>query len=111
MGRFLHSGQKAKGTNNQKYGLELRGDHNVILWMRNIDFRNTLKSNRFLIWKKFGFVPSGITFREQQTILKGEKHPDDYYLDVIPLGENIAPVLVRRRLILMENLESFITKT
>ena len=108
--RFTVSYQKAKNNNNPQYRVELRGDANVITWINNIGFKNSIKLNRFLIWKKFGFMPPGLTCEKQNKILQGTVDPDYYYSDKFLKEQNLAPLLVKRRLKLIENIESFIPK-
>ncbi|MDP6670563.1 MAG: hypothetical protein QGI60_01985 [archaeon] len=107
---FSVSYQKPKGNNSPKYQVELRGDANTINWISNIGFKNSIKFNRFLIWKKFGFMPPELSLEEQKDILSGKSDPNKFYGDSISNKEDITPPLVRRRLILMKDIESFIPK-
>lgn len=108
--QFTVSYEIAKNNRHQKYKIFLRGDANVINWINNIGFKNPLKFNRFLIWKKFGFMPPGLTYKEQNKILDGIANPNYYYSDKLSEKENLIPPLVERRLKVMQNLESFIPK-
>ncbi|MFH1586584.1 MAG: LAGLIDADG family homing endonuclease [Candidatus Diapherotrites archaeon] len=101
---------KAKYNAHKKYRIFLRGDANIINWINNIGFKNPIKLNRFVIWKKFGFMPPGLSYKDQIKILNGDIDPNDYYSDNLQMEENLLPLLVKRRLKVMKNLESFIPK-
>ncbi|MFA4855870.1 MAG: hypothetical protein WC634_04785 [archaeon] len=106
--QFTVSYQKAKNNSSEKYQIELRGDANVINWINNIGFKNPVKFNRFLIWKKFGFVPPGLNFCEQNRILSGVANPNSYYSDNLSDSENFLPALVKRKLKGMQSPAFFI---
>ncbi|MBN2067284.1 MAG: hypothetical protein JW744_02355 [Candidatus Diapherotrites archaeon] len=108
--QFTVSYQQPNDNNHQKYKIELRGDANVINWINLIDFKNPIKFNRFLIWKKFGFMPPELTYKQQNKILGGGINPNAYYPDKLSDKENIIPTLVKKRLKVIQNLESFIPK-
>jgi len=108
--QFTVSYQKSKDNHHQKYRIELRGDANVINWINLIGFKNPIKFNRFLIWKKFGFMPPGLIYRDQTKILDGNTSPSHYYSDKLSDEENLLPALVKRRLKVIQDLESFIPK-
>lgn len=102
--------KRVKEKESPQYRIELRGDYNLILWINNIGFKNPLKFNRFLIWKRFGFNPPGLSPVEQKSILEGMITPNDFYDNTIPDKEDIAPLLVRRRLLIMNDVELFLPK-
>ncbi len=107
---FTVSYQRAKNNSHKKYRIFLRGDANTINWINNISFKNLIKYNRFLIWKKFGFMPPGLTYKEQNEILSGITNPSHYYSDKFSDEENLLPALVERRLKVIQDIESFIPK-
>ncbi|MBN1940909.1 MAG: hypothetical protein JW772_01880 [Candidatus Diapherotrites archaeon] len=108
--QFAVSYGRAKDNNNQHYSVALRGDANLISWITNVGFRNPLKYNRFLIWKKFGFVPSELAYVDQNKILTGSTDPNSYYDDMLSENDGLIPMLVKRRLKISQNFESFIPK-
>ncbi|MDD5162795.1 MAG: hypothetical protein PHD95_01155 [Candidatus ainarchaeum sp.] len=108
--QFTVSYQRPKNNESQKYLVMLRGDANVINWINNIGFKNPIKYNRFLIWKKFGFVPSGLTHEDQKKILNGTIDPNSYYVEELLENDGLVPMLVKRRLKVSQNFESFIPK-
>lgn len=108
--QFAFSQKKEKGKWNISYSLTLEGDQNLILWMQNIRFKNPVKENRFLIWKKYGFNPPYITLGQQKDILSGKTNPHDYYEEKLLDENDVLPKLVEKRLALMNVLESLIPK-
>jgi len=108
--QFAFSQQRKGPRENISYTLELEGDQNLLLWMHNIGFKNPVKANRYLIWKKNGFNPPLLTFDQQKEILSGKKNPHDYYKEKLLDETTVLPALVGRRLALMKDLESLIPK-
>lgn len=108
--QFAFSHAKGKSNENDSFILTLEGDQNLLLWMHNIGFKNPVKANRFLIWKKYGFNPPLVTFEQQKEILLGKINPHDFYEEKLLDDSNMLPALVGKRLALMEMLESLIPK-
>lgn len=100
---FTLSYEKSRGNHNAKHKVELRGDLKIIRWMTNIGFKNPIKYNRFLIWKKHGFVPPSLCYEAQKKILLGNKDPNQYYLDDCPRDVDIVLSLVNKRLKFIQN--------
>jgi len=108
--QFVFSETKQSDNLNKNYTLTLDGDQNLILWMLNIGFKNTVKENRFLIWEKYGFNPPLLTFEQQKEILSGKANPHIFYNDVLNSKIKIIPPLLEKRLNRMLALESLIPK-
>ena len=104
--QFTFSHHKSNGQNNESFGLALDGDMNAFLWMYNLGFKNPLKANRFLIWKKHGFNPPWLTFKQEKEILDGKTNPHDYYTEKLSDEAGVLPRLVKRRLDLIQSLET-----
>ena len=79
--KFSISYQKANGVHKKKYKLCLAGDKNLLIWVKNIGFKNNVKNNRILIWNKFGFNPPKLKLKNQIEILEGKKDPNEFYED------------------------------
>jgi len=105
---FFH--QEKRRSDNEAFGLALDGDQNAILWVYNIGFKNPVKANRFLIWKKYGFNPPLLTLEQQKEILSGKINPHDYYEEKLLDETALLPKLVNKRLVLINMLESLIPK-
>lgn len=103
--QFAFAHHKGRGQNSDSFSLALEGDQNAFLWMHNIGFKNLVKANRFLIWKKYGFSPPLLTFRQEKEILEGKTNPQDYYAEKLLERQEILPKLVERRQALMQSLE------
>lgn len=72
-----------KSTENIKYRIDLNGNENLELWMKEIGINHPDKFNRYLIWTKFGFCPINLSSEEKKNILKGHINPYSYYGPVI----------------------------
>ncbi len=108
--QFAFSETKRMKESNKEYNLSLDGDQNLILWMYNIGFKNPIKENRFLIWKKYGFNPPLLSFEQQKDILSGKVNPNDYYQEKLLDESRVIPKLIGKRISLIQVLESRITK-
>ncbi|MFA6064777.1 MAG: hypothetical protein WCW44_00725 [archaeon] len=108
--QFAFSQTKETATENIAYNLTLQGDQNLILWMRNIGFKNPVKTNRYLIWKTYGFNPPYITLEQQKEILAGKLNPHDFYPEKILEESEVLPKLVAKRLASIQVLESVTPK-
>ncbi|MCX6801397.1 MAG: hypothetical protein NTZ73_04370 [Candidatus Diapherotrites archaeon] len=102
--QFSMSRQIKGPINHDSYRLSIMGDQNIILWMHNIGFKNNMKYNRFLIWKRFGFMPPNLVLKNQKNILSGVVNPNEFYEGPVIDSEKILPKIVGRRLALMNNL-------
>ena len=108
--QFTVSSHKPNTDSSKQYLVVLLGDANLINWINNIGFKNPIKYNRFLIWEKFGFMPPELTHKDQNSILNCDTDPNSYYADKLLENEGLIPMLVKRRLKVRQNFESFIPK-
>jgi len=99
---FNTSYQRPQGNHAKKYKLGLVGDYSLLLWMRNIGFKNNVKNNRFLIWDKFGFNPPRLTLKEQTDILSGKIDPNAFYKDSWVYHERKDSILAKNKQALQE---------
>jgi hypothetical protein len=94
---FSFSERCSSINKNKIYRLSILGDQNVISWISNIGFKNTLKLNRFLIWKKFGFCPSGLDLNTQKKVLFKKINPNLFYAtNINPLENTISSTATRQ---------------
>lgn len=98
-----------KELNKLIYKLSLTGDIDLLLWISNIGFKNTIKLNRFLIWKKFGFCPPQLNILKQKSILNGNCNPNTFYDDDFMFVGNMS-VLSKRQFQKFKYLKIPITK-
>ena len=108
--QFAFSQQKKRLGVNEAFTIELEGDQNLLLWMYNIGFKNPVKSNRYLIWKKYGFNPPYLSFEQQKETLSGKINPHNYYEEKLSNETEVLPPLAGKRITLMQGLESLIPK-
>jgi len=108
--QFAFSQVRKNLKENESFIIELEGDQNLILWMQNIGFKNPVKENRFLIWKKHGFNPPYLSFEQQKEILSGKINPHDFYEEKLSSETAVLPALVGKRIALIQVLESLIPK-
>lgn len=66
-----------------KYKLQIAGKEAIISWMTQVSPKNTSKTSRFEIWKRFGFCPPKTTYEQRTKILKGELNPHQLYGPVV----------------------------
>ena len=60
---------------NISYKITLNGIKNMEKWMEMIGSKNEIKLSRYRIWKKFGFCPTRLSFKQREDILKGKLDP------------------------------------
>lgn len=61
--------RKSKQINHSdQYVISIRGKIGLKEWMEKIGFRNPSKYYKYLIWKKFGFCPVGLTIEQKRDI-------------------------------------------
>jgi len=53
----------------QRNKIQLNGIQNLNKWLNTIGFKNIKHITRYLIWKKYGFCPSGTNLKERLDIL------------------------------------------
>jgi hypothetical protein len=94
----------------QIYVLTLRGDQDMLLWLYNVGFKNRVKLNRFLIWKKYGFCPSGLNLFQQKKILSEKMNPNDFYETKIIIPKKFISVTTLRQLNQFKQLKLLIPK-
>lgn len=68
-----------KVNENIKYIIEINGPELANKWIKTIGIKNDIKLTRYLIWKKFGFCPTNISFKERLDILSGKMDPNIFY--------------------------------
>ena len=68
-----------KQTENLKYRIDINGVRYTIKWLNLIGIGNHTKYSRFLIWKKYGFCPTNITYKQRLDIIKGKLDPNLFY--------------------------------
>ena len=95
---------KKAGNRSDVYSISLQGDKNLLLWMSNIGFKNTLKLNRFFIWKENGFCPPCLDIKTQRKILSGDINPNLLYCDTFNLPENRFSGVAIRQIKLLQKL-------
>ena len=86
------------GERSKIYSVYSGGDQNLLMWMANISFKNTTKLNRFFIWQKHGFCPSGLNISQQRQILSGDKDPNEFYCDNLQLSGERHNVIALRQI-------------
>lgn len=67
------------GYQKPKYGVILRGNDALRLWMHNIGFKNPSKLSRYEIWFKHGFCPPNTSYEQRKQILNNELDPNTFY--------------------------------
>ena len=95
---FAFSERIPSGGRNKIFRLYSGGDHNLLVWMANISFKNTTKLNRFFIWRMHGFCPSGLNISQQRQILSGNKDPNEFYGDNLQLSGEKHNVIALRQI-------------
>ena len=95
---FAFDDRQPLGNRSKVYRIYSAGDHNLIIWMANISFKNTTKLNRFFIWQKHGFCPSGLNISQQRQILSGNKDPNEFYGDGVNLSGEKHNVIALRQI-------------
>ena len=68
-----------KKTESLKYRYEFNGINRVHRVMKFIKPKNSTKNSRYLIWKKFGFCPTNISYSQRILILKNKLNPYIFY--------------------------------
>ena len=71
--------QPKKTTESLKYRIDINGIENVKRWLQLVDIKNKTKYSRYLIWKKFGFCPTNISYQQRIDILNGKINPESFY--------------------------------
>ena len=104
--KFSISSQKAKGNHSKKYKICLAGDKNLLLWMRKVGFKNSVKRNRFLIWDRFGFVPPKLKLLDQRRVLSGKVNPNKFYTDGNSYYPKAESILEKNKQQIIENMDS-----
>jgi len=72
---FRHIYRPKRKNENVVYHITINGVSRLSRWMNTIGIKNTTKLSRYLIWKKFGFCPTNITFKQRKDILNGKIDP------------------------------------
>ena len=78
---FYIEQRKPSDNRNIIYSIIVSGDQSTVYWMYNIGFKNKIKINRYLIWKKFGFNPPKLDLKQQKEILSDKIDPNEFYSD------------------------------
>jgi intein/homing endonuclease len=68
------------------YRIWIRGKERLEKWMKLIDIKNTSKSSRYLVWKKYGFCPPNTTLKQRKEIIYNNLSPNVFYGPVAQLG-------------------------
>lgn len=66
-------------TESLKYRYEINGSERVQKVINLIKPKNITKTSRYLIWKKFGFCPTNISYKQRIAILNGKLDPYTFY--------------------------------
>jgi hypothetical protein len=66
-------------TESLKYIHEINGNKRVEMFINSVKPKNITKTSRYLIWKKFGFCPTNISFNKRKDILNGKIDPYIFY--------------------------------
>jgi len=75
----FHTHQPDEKTKSLKYIYEINGPERVNKFMNLTKPGNLIKKSRFIIWKKFGFCPTNITYKQRKDILNGKLNPHIFY--------------------------------
>ncbi|MCK4670359.1 MAG: hypothetical protein KAT43_04080 [Nanoarchaeota archaeon] len=75
----FHNYKPLKKTESLKYVYEIYGSERTQKFMDLVKPKNTMKTSRFIIWQKFGFCPTNITFQQRQNIINDELDPYMFY--------------------------------
>lgn len=59
--------------------LGVRGKNRLNSWMDKVGMKNPVQLTRYMIWKKYGFVPSKTTLDQRKKILCDELNPYSFY--------------------------------
>lgn len=59
--------------------IQISGRHRLEQWMKVVSFNNPVHLSKYLIFKKYGFVPPHTTLAERKKILKKKIDPWSYY--------------------------------
>ncbi|MDO8740606.1 MAG: LAGLIDADG family homing endonuclease [Candidatus Woesearchaeota archaeon] len=76
---FFHNYRSLIKTESLKYIYELNGIERVKKFMNLVKPQNIIKKSRYLIWVKFGFCPTNITYQQRLNILEGKISPYIFY--------------------------------
>jgi len=64
---------KSKNVNeNKKYKIWIHGEKNLKKWINKIGINNPCKLIKYKIWKKYGYCPPKMAFKQLENILKEE---------------------------------------
>lgn len=73
---FYYYTQDSKRMNVKRaHIIAINGIKGLQDWMQLIGIKNEVKLSRYLVWEKFGFCPTNLTFEQRQNILKGNLDP------------------------------------
>lgn len=76
---FIYGHQPKNFRDKYRYNLVISGIERLNKWMNLIGIKNQSKLSKYLIWKKFGFCPTNLTFQQRKDILNGK-------LDIYSIG-------------------------
>jgi len=62
-------------TEGDRYRIQISGVNKCDWWFLHIDPKNSVKTSRYLVWKKFGFCLPHTSLDKREKLLKGELHP------------------------------------
>jgi hypothetical protein len=107
---FSFGKRQPKDSPGMVYYISLQGDQNMLIWLSNIGFKNTMKLNRFFIWKQFGFCPRDLDINMQRQILNGEIDANDFYKSKIDTPKEPLNGIALRQLVRIKSLGMQIPK-
>ena len=67
-----------KVNEHKRFKIWIRGK-STKKWIQIIGSKNPIKLSRYMIWKKYGFCPANISYKDRLRILKDEIDPKSFY--------------------------------
>lgn len=69
---FIHDYQPKDIRDSYRYITVISGPDRLEKWMNLIGTKNPSKLSRYLIWKKFGFCPTNLSFKQREEIINNK---------------------------------------